>query len=723
MKIKISVTFAILSIIILAGSIMAGLAGLSLYTHKLRDQIQAELSEVEHLFQYVDLIEIDFLLAQKLEKDFLLTKDQSYVTRHVEVMHKLEQDLQHVEAMMRGRDDLSTDLAGIEGVHKLMNEYGRAFVALVESHSKLGVDENAGLQGALRSAVHKLERELQTLGNLELRVKMLMMRRHEKDFIMRHDLKYQDLLHARIDEFLASPESYFQSSEQRSRIDALAQSYKIAFDAFVTETKREDVMRDNVITSFESAEPMLHKVNDHMRELLDETLLRSTTLSRNAQENAKWAGIIGGLIFMMISLLLARSISTPLKKIDVALKRMMKSDFSPKLPATPISELAAISSAVAEFRHSEEDKEQLMQEIGKVIAACAEGDFTKRVKITEHGGTFAELGKGMNTIGDMTQNGLADIKTVLDAVSHGDLTKQMPEGQKGVFMEISDDIDALTRSLSGIMAQLTSSSSALHNTASEISAAVNDASHRGEVSAASLEQTAGNLQTVNKTVRNTADGAQEARTIVNSAQSKAEATRSLADKTVEAMQRIKESSDAISKITGLIDDVSFQTNLLALNAGVEAARAGEAGRGFAVVASEVRALAQRSSDAAQEINALIAKSTNEVTSGVDLVDQSGLALVEIVQSISQVVGKVNMIADNTVEQSTGLSEVSGAVENLDSDIQQGAAMLEQTAAAGQMLRQEADRLVQAIAGFKLREDVPAALADEIEHVGSGSWAA
>ena len=179
------------------------------------------------------------------------------------------------------------------------------------------------------------------------------------------------------------------------------------------------------------------------------------------------------------------------------------------------------------------------------------------------------------------------------------------------------------------------------------------------------------------------------------------------------MSEIEESSKQISKITGVIDDIAFQTNLLALNAGVEAARAGEAGRGFAVVASEVRALAQRSSDAAREINELISASGGQVKRGVDLVDQAGVALVDIVETVSEINAKVSEIAISAREQSSGLAEINEAVNQLDQVTQQNAAMFEQTTAASHALTREAEALTQTMGQFDIGQSAGEANQAEI----------
>lgn len=285
----------------------------------------------------------------------------------------------------------------------------------------------------------------------------------------------------------------------------------------------------------------------------------------------------------------------------------------------------------------------------------------------------------------------------------GDLCFETPTDQKGIFKEISTSINTVCVSLDTIVRRLSESSDVLNSTAMEISDAVDDASRRGEIAAAAIEETAASLTNISGSVQVTANNAQTARGHVNAAQSKASHSREVANDSLRAMQEIKTSSDAISQITDMIEDVAFQTNLLALNAGVEAARAGDAGLGFAVVASEVRALAQRSSEATHEINALISSSIAQVTNGVTLMEASGHALQEIVEAVDQVVDKVNDIADTTVAQSQGISEVNSSVENLDRDSQRSAVMLENTSAAGRTLKAEAEKLVKAVGHFKLRE--------------------
>jgi methyl-accepting chemotaxis protein len=205
-------------------------------------------------------------------------------------------------------------------------------------------------------------------------------------------------------------------------------------------------------------------------------------------------------------------------------------------------------------------------------------------------------------------------------------------------------------------------------------------------------------------VRKTAAGANHARQVVSTAKTEAEQSGIVVRDAVAAMSEIEKSSSEISQIIGVIDEIAFQTNLLALNAGVEAARAGEAGRGFAVVASEVRALAQRSAEAAKEIKGLIQASTRQVSAGVDLVGQAGKALDRIAVQVTELNGVVAEIAASAQEQSTALAEVNTAVNQMDQVTQQNAAMVEETTAASHSLAQEAERLSSLVGQFKTGQE-------------------
>ncbi|MCB4458290.1 methyl-accepting chemotaxis protein [Leisingera sp. McT4-56] len=707
MKIKLAVSTAILSIIVLAGGLMAALAGLLLYSHGVRDDMQHRVAEIEEIYLSLDEIELEFLMARRAEKDFLLRRDEKYTARHAETMARIKAAYDSLRRQLPQVAELSGSARQLKDIGTSIDAYEASFAALAGSNKRLGLDENSGLEGQLRTAVKNAEGTLKTLDQPVMQVKMLMMRRHEKDFIMRQAPKYLDRLNARVEEFRAFPASLYSSAAQQKEILGLMDTYQKSFSAYVEESLKEQQLRKEVSSHYADAEPLLAAVHEEVRALLDQVRNQGKTISAEAQTNALRAAIGGSLLFVAVALLLARSIARPLKRVDIALKKMMQNDFSAEIPKTGIREISAIATAVGEFRDAEAAKQQLTEEISGVIAACGRGDFSRRIAgggSTRDGG----LSNGVNMIGEVAEKGLGDVLTVLDALAEGDLTRRMPAGQQGVFKDISAAIDNLAGSLDAIVRQLAGSSETLNDTSQEIASSVADASQRGESSAAALEETAAALQTVRDTVQDTASSAQEARQFVNGAQTKAEATREVAEQTVAAMQRIKDSSDAISKITSLIDDVAFQTNLLALNAGVEAARAGEAGRGFAVVASEVRALAQRSSDAAKEISALITSSQAEVTGGVELVDAAGEALAAILQTVTQAAEKVNEIAENTTEQANSISEVNVALEALDKDSQRSAAMLEETAAAGQMLRDEAASLTRAISGFRIDPDRPAA---------------
>jgi methyl-accepting chemotaxis protein len=288
----------------------------------------------------------------------------------------------------------------------------------------------------------------------------------------------------------------------------------------------------------------------------------------------------------------------------------------------------------------------------------------------------------------------------LKKLADGDTTYRMLDDVPAAYLPLRVDFNAALELLQHAIGAIAENAGAMRTGAGEISQAADDLSKRTEQQAATLEETAAALDQITATVRKTAEGSQRASGVVNGARSDAERSGEIVGAAVEAMGQIERSAQKISQIIGVIDEIAFQTNLLALNAGVEAARAGDAGRGFAVVASEVRALAQRSADAAKEIKALISASSQQVAQGVSLVGRTGEALSGIVAKVGEITSVVSEITASTQEQATALSQVNTAVNQMDQVTQQNAAMVEQSTAASHALSAEAEALAQLAGRFR-----------------------
>ena len=286
-------------------------------------------------------------------------------------------------------------------------------------------------------------------------------------------------------------------------------------------------------------------------------------------------------------------------------------------------------------------------------------------------------------------------------LSSGDLTYRIETEFEGGYEELRENFNNTVDTLSELLAEVLAVAKGIESSVGEIANASDNLSHRTARQAASLEETAAAMDETTATVRTTAQHAKETNSAVDSAREDAEKSGEVVEETVDAMGQISKSASQISQIIGVIDEIAFQTNLLALNAGVEAARAGDAGRGFAVVASEVRALAQRSAEAAKEIEQLIRTSNEQVENGVALVGRTGETLQSISSRVSQISTLVDDICRASQEQSIGLSQVNTAVNQMDLDTQQNAAMVEETTAAGRSLASEARHLAELVARFRI----------------------
>jgi methyl-accepting chemotaxis protein len=304
----------------------------------------------------------------------------------------------------------------------------------------------------------------------------------------------------------------------------------------------------------------------------------------------------------------------------------------------------------------------------------------------------------------------------LARLSDGDLTARLNDGFTAASAQIRDDFNAAVARLRDAIGSIVAATREVAGAAGEISGSTADLAQRTEQQAASLEQTSAAMEQISAAARKNAENAAHANQSARGAREIAQRSGQVVGRTVDAIAKIEASSRKIADIIGVIDEIARQTNLLALNAAVEAARAGEAGRGFAVVASEVRSLAQRSSQAAKDIKDLISNSTGEVREGVDLVNQAGSALTEIVASIGEVANVVGEIASASSEQSAGITQVNKALSQMDEITQQNSALVEQSAAAAKMLESQAAAMSAKAGNFRIEEADTGAVARQAARV-------
>ena len=477
---------------------------------------------------------------------------------------------------------------------------------------------------------------------------------------------------------------------------------------------------------------------------LFERLAESHEFAERASLYRTLALLIAATVAALVMVtLLAKGISLRLSSLVRAMDQLSRKDLSVEVPyLTDSNENGMIAGALARFKeaaietkamtdaavegakqqqeqseHYAREHERFMDAFTSAAERIASGDFTHRITekvIPEYEAIISQMNLMMNQLEAAQASKLeaenqintvvASLGTSLSELAQGNLETTVYAEFAPEFAKLKTDFNSAASQLKSTIDLVKKGAGSIKLGTEEISQASDDLSRRTENQAASLEETAAAVKEITDTVNKTARGATHARETVSVAKSDAEKSGEVVRKAITAMNGIENSSKQISQIIGVIDEIAFQTNLLALNAGVEAARAGDAGRGFAVVASEVRALAQRSAEAAKEIKGLISASTGQVAQGVQLVGETGLALTRIVSQVTEINTIVTEIAASANEQAHGLDQVNTAVNEMDQVTQQNAAMVEEATAATQTLAQQTEELVRLVSRFRTGDD-------------------
>jgi methyl-accepting chemotaxis protein len=344
---------------------------------------------------------------------------------------------------------------------------------------------------------------------------------------------------------------------------------------------------------------------------------------------------------------------------------------------------------------------ELSASVGSVVDAAARGDFSRKIDHSFDEPELQNIAASLNTLIESIDTGLSSTARVLARLASGDLTRTMDGTFSGQFAELQSSMNGTVSQLSMMVREIKQQSAQLGDNAAHMTDQSLELSRRAEQQAASLEESSAALEQISATVQSSAEGAKRAMSVADNASSRVEAAGKVMADAEQAMADIQGASQRIGEIVGVIDGIAFQTNLLALNASVEAARAGSAGKGFAVVATEVRALAQRSSEASQDIKQLIDETAEQVSRGVKLVKATGETLEDIVEGVG---GMATTLKDMTVgaaEQAAGVREVSSAISDLDGITQKNASLSDASRESARALKAQAETLQALMATFQV----------------------
>lgn len=612
----------------IAGLSMLGFAvvGGSYYlSDNTRSQYMSEVDRATKSYDLTRTVEFDFLQARRREKDFLLRLDMKYVGKHAEVVRSAKTNLTsliEIEKKPEIRDQLAV-------VAEKLAAYDDKFTSVVAQWNAIGLTEKEGLLGALRGSVHEIEETLNGYGIEALTVKMLMMRRHEKDFLMRLDPKYIGRIDKRQEEFLTILANQIIPGNAQDEIRAQLQNYVTDFNK-MAELRLQIAEATGVLSDlFAEAEGPLAEAAGLITAIHTDAKAKAAEISEQRRVTIFTEMGITAVVVFLLGIIIARALTGPIGRMTSAMTRLSEGEMETPVPATEYTnEIGAMAKALETFKNTMIESERMAAEQAELQRKAAEEQARTAELQAEAAAERERAAK---------EQAEAQAAQVARAEKLQTLTNEFEQRVNEALASVNSAVEQLS-STSGEMNQ---SADMVSEQSISVSAAANEASV--------------NVQTVATATEELTSSISEIGTQVNNSSRIAATAVTQADKTTEMVSGLAQSAERIGEIVELINDIAERTNLLALNATIEAARAGDAGKGFAVVATEVGNLAEQTG-----------KSTEEITLQISEVQKSTKSAVEAIGQISTTIREINevssAIAAAVEEQSAATKEIARNVE-------------------------------------------------------------
>jgi methyl-accepting chemotaxis protein len=671
--------------------LMVALAGMSMYE---RSQLEGGAELVDH----AQNTSIAMLQARRSEKDFIARLDTSYVAQVDSAIATARAEVAEIEAQTADPRAAQIDA--------LLEDYQEQFQRYAAQIIARGLNENLGLQGALRGAIHQVEQRFGAFDNDALMVTLLMLRRHEKDYLARLDAaKYGPLFDATIEEMEFGIALAGFGDGQAEELTGLVRTYQRSFHAVIAGDAQRDAIYAEMRETIRAVEPA---IAEFQADVAAQTAAQADVLTRLFLAVA----LVIVLLNIVTSWQLGRSILGPLQQLVAAAKAGARGGLDHALDAERDDEMGELAGSFVEMNGAVSG---LIAEVGEVAGAVRAGDLKKRGDIEGFAGAYGELLGGVNDVvgaldeateviqveNQKAQEFFNDLGATIEVLANRDLSVRLNGSYEPRYEAVKGALNEAVRTLDEAMSEVAAAAAHVSAVSDQINAGSQSLAEGSSEQAASLEEVSSSLQELSSRTGQNNANAREAIGMTQAAGQTTEKGVAAMERLSAAVDRIKESSDSTAKIVKTIDEIAFQTNLLALNAAVEAARAGDAGKGFAVVAEEVRNLAMRSAEAAKETAELIEGAVQNAEQGVTINEEVVSRLGEISQGVTSISAVMSEIAEASEQQNRGVDEITTAVEQMNGVTQATAASAEESASAADELTSQARRVEELVSSFRL----------------------